>query len=421
MRTPFAMYLAAVAIAFVLLALLLRSWGLLLVALLPTAILGLAAASPPPRPRLTITRSLSRERAAEGQAVQVSVTVRNDGPTLSMAELFDALSPELRVTEGTNRVLLSIPRGTSIEIAYTVAATVKGLFSVGPLRVRSFDPLGTAFERFDGDATTLSVAPPLEEVRTFRVPTRRTRPWFGQIPSRSIGLGTEFFGIREYVAGDETRRVNWKASARFDRLYSNEYEGERTSDVVIVLDARSEAEVGLAPASTTESGVRAALGLAAAMLAEGNRVGLVVLRNLLDWVYLGYGKKQLHRILATLIRVRPGGAWGLEHVVSVLSRFFPTNVHVLLVTPLVDPGAVGAIASLVSHGREVVVVSPSPVEIEWRMVGQPAALRDAYRLVHMERSNTISALRRYAFVLDWDPVIPLASALKGVERFGRQR
>jgi len=420
MRTPFAIYLAAVAIAFVLLALLFRSWEFLLVALLPTSILGLAAANPPPKPRLAVTRQLSRERVAEGEEVRVTVSVRNVGPTLSMAEVFDALSPELRVTEGTNRLLLSVPRGATVEVAYSVASSVKGLFSVGPLRVRSFDALGTTYERFDGGAATLSVAPPLEEVRAFHIPARRTRPWFGQVPSRSIGLGNEFFGIRDYVAGDETRRINWKASARFDRLYSNEYEGERTSDVVIVLDARSEAEVGLAPASTTEAGVRAALGLAAAMLAEGNRVGLVVLRSLLDWVYLGFGKKQLHRILNTLIRVRPGGAWGLEHVVSVLSRFYPTNVHVLIVSPLVDPGAVGAIASLVSRGRHVAVVSPSPVEIEWRMQGRSAALRDAYRLLNMERSNTISALRRYAFVLDWDPAIPLASALRGVERFARQ-
>src|SRR5439155_1125748 len=128
------------------------------------------------------------------------------------------------------------------------------------------------------------VAPAMEDLRRAALQPRRTRPWFGQVASRRIGPGTEFWGVREYVAGDEVRRINWKASARLERLFTNEYEGERSGDVVIVVDARRESSVGTEADNPVEHAVRAALGIADRVLATKNRVGLIVYRQVIDWV-----------------------------------------------------------------------------------------------------------------------------------------
>ncbi len=422
MRTVFEAQLAATAIALVFLAVFLRSAALLIVVLIPVTLFAFGATAPPQVPRLVVARTLSRDRMSIGQEVQVSVRVRNDGPALDLVELWDPVPPELTITEGSNRRLLAIPRDGELVVEYVATARGKGETAVGPLQVRSLDPLGLGYETSDArDAATLLIAPPIEDLRQVRVAPRRTRPWFGPVPSRTIGHGTEFYGIRGYVPGDETRRVNWKASARHDRLLVNEYEGERTSDAVIVLDARTATEVGPPLATTADWGVRAALSVAAALLSAGNRVGLLVQRNLLDWVYLGYGRKQLHRILEVLIRTRTGGDWRLEHVAATLPRLFPRKVHVILISPLVDAPAVAALADLVARGFDMTVISPSPVEVERRMYPAEPALDDAYRLLRLERSNVISALRRYAAVVDWDPAVPLALALKGVERFPGRR
>src|SRR5207249_361941 len=157
--------------------------------------------------------------------------------------------------------------------SYSSRSLVKGDFRIGPVRVRSLDPLALGAE----DAVLpidarLVVAPTMEDLRRTKLQPRRTRPWFGQVPSRQIGAGTEFWGVREYAAGDEVRRINWKASARLDRLFTNEYEGERSGDVVIVVDARRESFVGTETDNPIEHGVRAALGIAEHVLASKNRV-----------------------------------------------------------------------------------------------------------------------------------------------------
>ena len=47
---------------------------------------------------------------------------------------------------------------------------------------------------------------------------------------------TEFRDIREYVAGDDIRTINWKASARTGHVMVNEYEDERSQHVINVID-----------------------------------------------------------------------------------------------------------------------------------------------------------------------------------------
>jgi len=263
------------------------------------------------------------------------------------------------------------------------------------------------------------VAPALEDVKRTPLGPRRTRPWFGHVASRSPGVGLEFWGIREYVSGDDVRRINWKASARWDRLYSNEYEGERSGDVVIILDARRESAVGTPTMNAVELGVRAALGVAEHVLASKNRVGLVVQRDVLDWVPPAFGRKQLYRILDHLIHVRAAGEWPLSFVTWVLARYFPRDALVVLISPLTDRMALEAVMNLVAMGYDVAVVSPSPLEIERRFLGRTTSEALAYRILAMERQNLIMQLRRVAQVVDWDPSTPLALSLRRMRAWQR--
>ncbi|MGI0148975.1 MAG: DUF58 domain-containing protein, partial [Thermoplasmata archaeon] len=344
---------------------------------------------------------------------EVQLLVRNEGSSLDLVEVADVLPREFAVVRGTNHAVVSLEAGGTLLLAYTIRSDVKGDYVLGPVRARSFDPLALGAE----DAvlplpSRLVVAPAVEDLRRVALQPRRTRPWFGQVPSRRIGAGTEFWGVREYVSGDEVRRINWKASARFERLYTNEYEGERSGDVVIVVDARRESLVGTEANNPIEHGVRAALGIADRALAAKNRAGLIVQRQVLDVVPLAFGRKQLYRILEHLTHVRAGGEWPFAHVATVLSRFFPRDCLVVFITPLQDRGAFGAVVGLVARGYDVAIVSPSALEIE-RRLGKPTdADGMAYRILHMERANLISQLRRVAQVVDWDPATPLALALR---------
>ncbi len=422
MRTALASWLAAVAGVFVVLALLFIDWRLLLLALPPLVYLTMAGLRPVPAPVLDVSRQVTRDRVAVGHEVTVTLRVANRGPRIDLLELVDEVPREVEVPRGRPHVALALDPGEEATISYVVRPRVKGIYRLGPVVARSSAASGLEYEEtLVPLRTPIVVSPPMEDVRRARIQPRRTRLWVGQIPSRRIGAGTEFWGLREYSPGDDMRRINWKAAARFDRLISNETEGDRSGDAVIVLDARHESLVGPLPRSTTEAGVRAALALASKILEGRNRVGLVVQREVLDWVYPAFGRKQLHRILDALIRVRPGGEWPFDHVVWVLERFFPRNCQVILVSPLLDRQALDTVTDLAARGFAITIVSPSPVEIERAMYADDPTLQTAYRLLRMERENAVSALRRFADVVDWDPREPLAAALRGVTPSYRHR
>ncbi len=420
MRTPLASALVGATLLALLAALALRSWSVVLLAIPPLAFLALGSLDPPAIPVVAATRILSRDRLPVGGEAEVRVLIANEGPTLGVVELVDTLPPELALVHGTNHLIASLAPGEKVELAYVVRPLLKGDYEVGPLRIRSTDVLGLGAEdAVAAPPSTLVAAPSIEPLQRTKLGPRRTRPWFGHVTSRQIGAGSEFWGIREYVPGDEVRRINWKASARFGRLYANEYQGERSGDVIIVLDARRESAVGSTTDNAVEIGVRAALGVAEYVLASKNRVGLIVQRDVLDWVPPAFGRKQLYRILDHLIHVRAGGEWPFGFVTWILTRYFPRDALVVLISPLTDRASLDAVINLSAHGYDVAIISPSPLEIERRLLPASREEETAYRILRMERENLISALRSIAQVVDWDPNVPLALPLRRMRTWSR--
>jgi uncharacterized protein (DUF58 family) len=61
----------------------------------------------------------------------------------------------------------------------------------------------------------------------------------GQYISRFKGTGLNFTELREYSAGDDIRRIDWKSSARNDRTYVKSYEEERQLRIMACVDVSS--------------------------------------------------------------------------------------------------------------------------------------------------------------------------------------
>lgn len=58
----------------------------------------------------------------------------------------------------------------------------------------------------------------------------------GRHRSANRGSSVEFAEYRKYVAGDDTRRLDWKAYARSDRYYIKEFEADTNLRAYIVMD-----------------------------------------------------------------------------------------------------------------------------------------------------------------------------------------
>ena len=70
----------------------------------------------------------------------------------------------------------------------------------------------------------------------------------GSRRSRQTGSSAEFSDYREYIPGDDIRRMDWNALARFDRLFLKLFMEEQESLVTVLLDASASMEAKWASA-----------------------------------------------------------------------------------------------------------------------------------------------------------------------------
>jgi uncharacterized protein (DUF58 family) len=116
----------------------------------------------------------------------------------------------------------------------------RGVFDIGPLEVTLGDPFGIATMRFAAAGMTqLTVYPRIDHVDA--LPTAQGQdPHSGaQRPRALLGAGEEFYSLRQYEVGDDTRRVHWPSTARLGELMIRQDEMPWQTRATILLDVRS--------------------------------------------------------------------------------------------------------------------------------------------------------------------------------------
>jgi uncharacterized protein (DUF58 family) len=376
---------------------------------------------------LTVERELSSERAAPHSPVRVKLKVSNSGQSLEELTLEDVISPSLLVEDGSNHHLISLPKDGNFAFEYTVTGP-RGAFPFERLHAEAADHLGLL--RVVADIRTfgqLLIFPALARIRDVPIHPRRTRVYAGTIPARVGGAGVEFFGVRAFETGDPLGRINWRISARhMEDLYSNEFQQERVADVAVVLDGRERSNLYAGVHSLFEHSVLAAGAIADALLHQGNRVGLLVYSQFLQWTYPGYGRVQRERILYALSRAEPGASQVFEGLQYLPARLFPPQSQIILISPLLEDDY-STLVQLRARGYQVMIVAPDPVGFEaGRLRPRPSKFARAdidlsARIIRLERAWMLARLRRAGVhVIEWDVSYPFdqisRSAFRRVRR-----
>ncbi len=334
-------------------------------------------------------RDFDERRYVEGNKVEFKYTVKGVG----YYRIEDAMNTVSGYCSGKCRVNLNVSLERFGKIIFREA------------RIYGEDLLGMKFmDRRVNDRGELRIYPRIEYIRKLKIRPRKTRSILGDYPSRLKGSGMEFTDIREYRPGDAMRWVNWKASARRNELMVNEYESERTGDTVILLDARRFLKGSGEYEALLNASVRAAATLATYLSRTRSRIGFVVLGDTVDWIYPTYGKRAMYLILDRLLYLRSGKMSSLtfDYGKFIVSRFFPPNSFVILISPLLSWDIDDAIVELLAKGYDILVISPTLLDEKEDL---------AMRILRAEREVRLRRLRMYSRVVDWNINYPLTAVL----------
>lgn len=172
----------------------------------------------------------------QGQPAGIEVTVDNPGERTARLRCRELLAPNL--LSQPYDFELSVPPGRRSVTSYDVVPTVRGPADIDPMAVRVLGPLGLAWAgRSVSPGQRTRVFPKIrlhggDHALVQRLLQRRT----GDTLRNLTGVSTEVHALRDYVAGDEYRHIDWKATAKRQRPVTREHSWSQHNSVVILID-----------------------------------------------------------------------------------------------------------------------------------------------------------------------------------------
>ncbi|MBT2442840.1 DUF58 domain-containing protein [Streptomyces sp. ISL-36] len=214
-----------------------------------------------------------------GDGADVQLTVTNPSRRRLRAQLRDAWPPSSWATgteQAASRKILTVPADERRRISTALRPTRRGDRHAERITVRSYGPLGLAARQGSHKVPwTVRVLPPFTSRKHLPSRLARLRELDGRTSVLTRGEGTEFDSLREYVPGDDTRSIDWRATARQTTVAVRTWRPERDRHILIVLDTgrTSAGRVGDVP--RLDAAMDAALLLTALASRAGDRVDLL--------------------------------------------------------------------------------------------------------------------------------------------------
>ena len=275
------------------------------IALLTVALLCVADAFSTPAPwQIEVAREVPEELGL-GDSESATYRVRSRATRALEVALYDAL-PSAVASDAPRATWLTIEREEARPIPFTVTGRQRGRYALGPVVLRVLGRFGLVQRSFRTPLTdSVHVVPSYSGVRRYRLLALQHRLRDAGIRSiRRRGDGTSFSHLREYVIGDDPRRIDWKATARRDRLMAREYTVEQGQTVVIAIDAGRLMTQLVGGVPRFDYALSAATLLADVVTQSGDKAGLIVFDDeIRAFVPPGPGRETLQRIRAALIPV----------------------------------------------------------------------------------------------------------------------
>lgn len=167
----------------------------------------------------------------------------------------------------------------------------------------------------------------------------------GRMISVFKGRGMDFADVREYVPGDDVRRIDWNVTARLRKPFIKRHTEERELVVMLLVDVSASGHFGTADAGAAEADTKRELAavlagaLAFSAVRDGDRVGLVLFSDRIER-YVPPRKTRAHvtRLLHEMLFTEPrSSGTSITSALNFLNNLLHRPALVFVVSDFHDP------------------------------------------------------------------------------------
>ncbi len=259
------------------------------------------------------------ERLSNGDENELGIYIESSYPFNINVGIIDEIPFQFQKRDILFKTILT-PHQHKL-INYLLRPTKRGEYEFGDIRVYVKSQLGLIRRRYNfSQAETLPVYPSFLQMRKYELMAISNRlTEIGVKKIRRLGHSLEFEQVKNYVAGDDYRTINWKATARRGDLMTNVYTDEKSQHVYCVIDKSRSMKMPFEGLSLLDYAINASLVLSNVALLKEDKAGLITIAEKLGSVVAADRRPiQLNRIMEVLYKEK--------------TRYLETNMELLYTT-----------------------------------------------------------------------------------------
>ncbi len=253
------------------------------------------------REPVEVRRELS-DRWSNGDLNPVRLAVKNQYPFPVSLRIIDELPDQFQ--ERNFSLETNLKAGENRDLDYTLRPGQRGEYLFYSINVFIRSPFGLLVRRKILPAETMvRVLPSYQALKQFELLAgSRNLAETGNKRIRKLGHSLEFGQIKEYVAGDDIRSLNWKATARKGgQLMVNSFTDEKSQQVYCLIDKGRVMKMPFDGMSLLDYAINATLVLSRVALVKQDKAGILTFADQIG-TFLPAGRKamQMSHILEIL-------------------------------------------------------------------------------------------------------------------------
>ena len=204
---------------------------------------------------------------------------------------------------------LNIESGKNKIVQYDLHPVKRGEYSFGAVNIYAKSPIGFIQKRYRfSQDIVVPVYPSFMQMRKYEllaISNRLTDAGIKKIRRR--GNNAEFDQIKEYVPGDDYRTINWKATARKNKLMLNQYTDEKSQQVYSVIDMGRVMRMPFEGLSLLDYAINSSLVISNIAMLKQDKAGIVTFSHKVQSI-LGADRRSghLNKILELLYNQKTG-------------------------------------------------------------------------------------------------------------------
>lgn len=247
------------------------------------------------------------DKLSNGDDNPVQIVLENKYLFTVRATVIDELPFQFQVRD--KEFKLTIDSGKNKIIEYDVHPVKRGEYNFGAVNVFIKSPIGFVQKRFRfSQDMMVPVYPSFMQMRKYEllaISNRLTDAGIKKIRRR--GNNAEFEQIKEYVGGDDYRTINWKATARKNKMMINQYQDEKSQQVYSVIDMGRVMRMPFEGLSLLDYAINSSLVISNIAMLKQDKAGIVTFSHKVQSVLTADRRNaQLQKILELLYNQKTG-------------------------------------------------------------------------------------------------------------------